>query len=156
VSDSAASPFRFAPLAAEHAASLAELFAALASSGDEAQFHPHPLTPAEAAARAAYRGKDLYFVALDASRVLGYGMLRGWDEGYDVPSLGIALHPDARGRGLGRAFMRFLHEAARARGARRVRLKVHTDNAVAVGLYRSLGYDFVGEERGQLVGYVDV
>lgn len=145
--------YRFSPLAPEHAASLADLFAALVQAGDDAWFHPHPLTAAEAFSRAGGASADFFVVALSGERVVGYGMLRGWAEGYAVPSLGIALHPDVRGRGVAREFMETLHQAARARGASKVRLKVHPRNEVAVKLYRALGYEFSGEERGMLVGY---
>ena len=83
-------------------------------------------------------------------------MLRGWDQGFAVSSLGIATHAAARGIGLGRALMLYLHAEARRRGARRIRLKVYPDNRVAVELYRTLGYVFAGElEEGQLVGPKD-
>lgn len=131
------------------------MFRALAEGGDARRFHPHPLTADEARARCGHRGKDLYCVAVEGRRVVGYGMLRGWDAGYDVPSLGIAVHPAARGRGVGRRFMRFLHDAARKRGAKRVRLRVHADNLPAVKLYESLGYRFSGEEEGLRVGLLD-
>ncbi|MFY3742678.1 GNAT family N-acetyltransferase [Anaeromyxobacter sp. Red801] len=134
-------------------AALAELFSALVAAGDDRSFHPHPFTPEAAAERARYAGLDVYCAAVVAGRVLGYGMLRGWDEGYAVPSLGIAIHPAARGLGLGRLVMEYLHCEARRRGAPRIRLKVYPANAAAVALYRSLGYEFQGEERGQLVGY---
>lgn len=132
---------------------LAEFFADLVAAGDEHAFHPHPFTPEAAAERAAYRGLDVYCVAVAGGRVLGYGMLRGWDEGFEVPSLGIAIHQAARGIGLGRAMMAYLHCEARRRDAARIRLKVYPDNAVAVALYRSLGYEFTGTEDGQLVGF---
>jgi ribosomal protein S18 acetylase RimI-like enzyme len=132
---------------------LAELFAAFVAAGDDRTFHPHPFTPEAAAERARYRGKDVYAVAVAAGRALGYGMLRGWDEGYEIPSLGIAIHPAARALGLGRALMLYLHAEARRRGAPRIRLKVYPDNESAIALYRSLGYDFGGaREAGQLVG----
>jgi acetyltransferase-like isoleucine patch superfamily enzyme len=35
-------------------------------------------------------------------------MLRGWDEGCEVPSLGIAVRTSAQGRGLGRLMMAHL------------------------------------------------
>ena len=146
----------FRALEPELGGALAGLFGALVASGDTVRFHPHPFTAEEAEARARYSGRDLYYVAVAGGRALAYGMLRGWDDGYEVPSLGIALHPEARGTGLARAFMLFLHAAARARGARRVRLRVYPDNAPAVTLYRSLGYRFTGEEAGQLVGVVDL
>jgi ribosomal-protein-alanine N-acetyltransferase len=135
---------------------LASFFEALVASGDAAAFHPHPFDAAAAAERAAYRGKDVYCAAVAGGRVLGYAMLRGWDEGYDEPSLGIAVHPEARSTGLARALMLYLHAEARRRGARRIRLKVYPGNAPALALYRSLGYEVAGEERGQLVAFKDL
>lgn len=133
---------------------LARFFAHLASSEDARHFHPHPFTNDAARARAGYRGLDVYCLAVADGEVLGYGMLRGWDEGYSVPSLGIALHASARGGGLARVLMLYLHAEAKRRGAERIRLKVYPDNAAAVALYRSLGYEFADAlEGGQLVGY---
>ena len=119
-------------------------------------FHPHPLTREEAPKRAAYGGLDFYCVLVLGADVVGYGMLRGWDEGYEVPSLGIVIDPSAQGKGYGRLLMEFLHAAARQHGAKRIRLKVYADNLKAVSLYRSLGYGFAGEESGQLVGYLEL
>jgi GNAT superfamily N-acetyltransferase len=134
---------------------LARFFAHLRETGEDTRFHPHPFTPEAARERCAYRGADLYCVAIVGDAVLGYGMLRGWDEGYAVPSLGIAIHADARGIGLGRALMLYLHAEARRRGAERIRLKVYPDNEAALTLYRSLGYEFEpGLKCGQLVGYM--
>jgi len=105
---------------------------------------------------AQYSGKDLYYVAVSGTAVAAYGMLRGWDEGYQVPSLGIAIHPDARGTGLASTFMQFLHAAARLRGATRVRLKVNSENTAARRLYQSLGYRFEDSDGGEIVGFVDL
>ena len=119
-------------------------------------FHPHPLTADEARRIARYQGRDVYKALVENGRIVGYGMLRGWDAGYDVPSLGIAILPDRRGLGLGCYLMHVLHEAARNRGATKVRLKVYPDNASALSLYRSLGYQFDQMEAGQLVGFLDL
>lgn len=128
------------------------MFAALVTAGDERTFHPHPLTDAYAAyITTEYAGADRYFVATSHDEVVGYGMLRGWDEGFAVPSLGIAVHPACRGRGVAHALMMALHDDARRLGAPSIRLKVYPDNAAAVSLYRDLGYEFAGEENGQLV-----
>jgi ribosomal-protein-alanine N-acetyltransferase len=144
-------PLEFVRLAPGHQPGLAEFFAALTEAGDDRLFHPHPFDAETAARLCRYAGRDLYYVAT-AGRVLAYGMLRGWDEGYEVPSLGIAVHPATRRSGIGRAFMGFLHAAAAARGAPRVRLKVYPDNAAARTLYERLGYVFSGESAGQWVG----
>ncbi len=149
-------PLECRALGPEWETALAELFQALAQSDAAREFHPHPLTADEAGQRCRYVGQDLYYVLVDEGRALGYGMLRGWDEGYDVPSLGIAIHPAERGRGLGKTFMHFLHAAAKWRGATRIRLKVYPQNTRAVRLYQELGYRFQSEERGQLVGFVEL
>jgi|GEM_PF-502999 len=136
----------------EHASALACFFERLRSHGIEKFFHPHPLTADESSKRAAYRGLDFYCVLLQDREIVGYGMLRGWDAGYEVPSLGIVIDPSVQGRGYGRLLMEFLHAAARQRGANRIRLKVYPDNLRAMALYRSLGYEFQGAQDGQLIG----
>jgi ribosomal protein S18 acetylase RimI-like enzyme len=146
----------FGPLAPAHEEALAEFFEALKAAGDEPFFHPHPLTAEQAGRLVRHGGRDLYCVATAAGRVRAYGLLRGWDEGYEVPSLGIAVHPEARGSGLGRAFLLFLHAAARARGATRVRLRVYPDNTAARRLYESLGYRWQGGGDEQLVGVCEL
>ena len=131
---------------------LGDFLADLRAAGDEPFFHPHPLTREHATVIAADAGPDLYYAATLGGRVVGYAMLRGWAEGYEVPSLGIAMHPTARGTGIGRAFMHFLHAAARARGATRVRLKVYRANARARALYSSIGYEFTPLGDDELLG----
>lgn len=127
--------------------SLPRLFARL----DPTYFHPHPLTREEAARIASYHGRDIYLWTQHA-----YGFLRGWDEGFDVPSLGVAVASDQQGRGHGRRMMLALHEAARQRGANRIRLRVHPDNVRACRLYESLGYREAGTERGELVMFLNL
>jgi len=136
----------------EHAPALVAFFERLRAQGIEKHFHPHPLTAAEAQKRAATRGRDFYCVLMQGEVVIGYGMLRGWDEGYEVPSLGIVVDPAVQGHGHGRRLMEYLHATAHAREAKRIRLKVYPDNTRAIALYRSLGYEFQGPEQGQLVG----
>jgi ribosomal-protein-alanine N-acetyltransferase len=135
---------------------IARFFQRIAAAGADKFFHPHPFTPEEAARLAHYVGKDVYYALLLDGEMVGYGMLRGWDDGYEEPSVGIAVDPMTHGRGYGRLIMEFLHVAARDRGAKRIRLKVYPNNARAIEIYRSLGYKFQGEEEGQLLGFVQL
>jgi ribosomal protein S18 acetylase RimI-like enzyme len=136
--------------------SLADFFAVILMSGEK-YFHPHPFTPESAKAIAQHCGEDLYYVLVDGKTVLAYGILRGWDQGYEIPSLGIAVHPEARGGKLGELMMHFLHSAARRKGARQIRLKVYSGNASARTLYAKLGYKFDSvEEEGQLIGRLEL
>ena len=136
---------------------LAGFFRLLREADVDQVFHPHPFTDVEARARAGYGGDDLYYVVVHGNQILGYGFLRGWDEGYDIPSLGLVIHPTRRKAGLGRMLMHVLHQAARCHGASRVRLKVYPSNVAARRLYEDLGYSFEGgEEDGQQIGFLDL
>lgn len=135
---------------------LARFFESIRRNGDDRFFHPHPFTEEYAQHLANYNGVDLYYVLLEGDRVIGYGMLRGWDEGYSIPSLGIIIAKTARRNKLGSLLMQFLHNAARSQGAERIRLKVYFQNSAAVAFYEMLGYRFETEESQQLVGYLDL
>ncbi|MET0480827.1 MAG: ribosomal protein S18-alanine N-acetyltransferase [Mycetocola sp.] len=60
----------------------------------------------------------------------------------------IAVAPDVRRMGLGRALMHALLKAARAAGVRDVFLEVRADNAGAQALYESLGFVGIGVRPG--------
>ena len=137
---------------------LKDFLDAIASKGENSFFSPHPTDDASLNTLCTHTGKDLYLLLVNGRRVLGYGLLRGWDEGYSIPSLGIAIHPDARGTGFSRALMEFLHAEAGVKGASKVRLRVHVENQKAIHLYTRLGYIFtVDENQDQyLVGFKEL
>lgn len=124
--------------------------------GNAAFFHPHPFSEHEALQICNYAGRDLYYALWVGKHLAGYGMLRGWDNGFETPSLGIVINTKYQGQGFGKLLMDFLHAAARVRGANRVRLKVYAQNIRAVSLYRKLGYHFNSVDDGQIVGYFDL
>jgi len=72
---------------------------------------------------------------------------------------GLGVHPSAEGRGVGRALMEALIALARERGGRRMTLRVFAPNERAQRLYRRLGFEVEGIQRGEfMVGdqeYVD-
>lgn len=142
--------------ALDDATGLAAFYAGLVENGVDTFFHPHPFTMEQAESIVAFAGTDIYASLCVGDAVVGYGMLRGWDEGYEVPSLGIAIASDQQGLGFGRLLMLYLHSAARLRKSPRIRLKVYPDNLPAVGLYKSLGYIFTNEAQGQLVGFLEL
>ncbi len=149
------------PLDARDAAALAAFFEALAADEEAVHFfHPHPFDAASARSicEGAGRRKDEYFAAFEEGEVVGYGMLRGWDEGYVVPSFGGCVGARNRGQGLGRALLRHAVECAAARGAPQVMLKVYPENRVARSLYESEGFTFTerASDGVQLVGRLDL
>lgn len=134
---------------------LGRFFAALAEAGELRYFNPHPHDPETLARIAARSGADLYCLLVEGDEVLGYGLLRGWDQGFDIPSLGVAVHPAARSIGLGALLMQYLETMAAYRGAPGVRLRVMRTNTTAVALYAGRGYHFEGDpgDAGLLVGH---
>ena len=126
------------------AEALAKMFEASDASGAAAHFHPFPLAAESAAMICQHTGSDRYFAAWDAEQVCGFGMLRGWDEGFEVPSFGVLVHPEKQGRGVGRALVRFALEEAWRVGAPRVRLTVHPENTRAMELYTREGFTQAG------------
>jgi ribosomal protein S18 acetylase RimI-like enzyme len=111
-----------------------------------ATFTPFPMTAESAAALLAERREDRFYGAFaGAEEIVGFSMLRGWDEGFEVPSFGIAVDAGWHGRGLGTRMTAWTIEQARAVGAPRVRLTVYEDNPAAQRIYARLG--FVEHER---------
>jgi ribosomal protein S18 acetylase RimI-like enzyme len=134
----------------------ADVLAELLRGIDSAYFQPHAMTEEQAARITQLHGRDVYLMGFVSGRAVAYGMLRGWDEGYSVPSLGVGVRRDTLRNGYGRSLMLALHDAARQRGATQVRLRVHPDNTAARALYRSLGYRDAGSERGETLMLVDL
>jgi len=77
----------------------------------------------------------------DDTVVEGYAGLLALPGAPDADVQTIAVVPEARGRGLGRALMGQLLAEARRRGAREVFLEVRADNPGAQHLYASLGFE---------------
>lgn len=139
-------------IAPDDAAVLADLLMNI----DGTYFQPHPMTAAEADRISRLRGKDIYLIGKIGTIGVAYGMLRGLDEGFPAPSLGIGIRRDSEHRGYGRAMMTALHDAARSIGASRVRLRVHPENARAATLYRSVGYRETGMDRNEILMILDL
>ena len=85
-------------------------------------------------------------VALEDGRVLGYvGMMCVLDEGQII---NVAVHPDARRRGVGRSLMQAAEAYAKERGIVFLSLEVRESNFAARSLYSSLGWEEQGIRKG--------
>lgn len=139
------------------ALALATFFETVAADETAAHFRPHSWTAESADRIAGCPGRDVYLAGWRDGVIAGYGFLRGWDDGWDVPSLGIYIAPCARRSGRSRLMMDELEKWAITRDAQKMRLRVHPDNLIARKLYESCGYTFDGTiERGELVGYKQI
>jgi ribosomal protein S18 acetylase RimI-like enzyme len=64
-----------------------------------------------------------------------------------VLTIGMAILPEARGQGGGRALLTAAQKHARASGAHKISLEVWIDNARAIGLYAAAGFEVEGLRR---------
>ena len=90
---------------------------------------------------------DRYYLALYRGRPVAYAMLRGWDEGYAVPSWGGCVHPALRGAGLGHALLVHAVAESRAAGASKLRLTVYKANQRGIHLYNKFGFVFQDKDE---------
>jgi ribosomal protein S18 acetylase RimI-like enzyme len=119
-----------------------------AERGDVSEFF-HGRTP-----------EDTLVAEIDG-RVVGYATLRAAtlpSRAHVVDVNGVAVHPDAAGRGVGRAVIEAAFAEAVRRGARKVALRVLASNAAARRLYARCGFVEEGVLREEFLldgRYVD-
>ena len=92
------------------------------------------------------RDNTVYLVARDETGAIwGYaGFYTVLDEGCIT---NVAVHPDARRKGIGTQLVQALLEAARARGLASITLEVREHNEGALALYRREGFQTVGRRK---------
>jgi ribosomal protein S18 acetylase RimI-like enzyme len=136
---------------------IADFFHSIADDPSSIYFRPHPLTKEFANSLCDSATKDYYVLLLDMPmQICGYAMLRGWDEGWLTPSLGIYISPHSRSSGASSLLMDHLHHEARERGATTVRLKVDKKNHKAIALYQRMNYVFISNEGENLIGNLNL
>jgi ribosomal-protein-alanine N-acetyltransferase len=85
-------------------------------------------------------------VAEQDQRIVGYAVMSmGAGEAH---ILNLCVREDARRAGVGRQLIRYLLEQAEGAGMLEAFLEVRPSNAIAIRLYRSLGFAQIGTRRG--------
>lgn len=103
-------------------------------------FNPFPMDSETAKKIACLPRRDHYYGAFLGGRLIGLSMLRGWDEGYSVPSFGIMVDHRFHGMGMGARLLDYTIDEAARLGCGRVRLSVFASNRLALKLYLSRGF----------------
>jgi len=80
------------------------------------------------------------------------GFVMGRAAGGEAEILTLAVRPDARGKGLGRALIAAIAAHAHELGAGSIFLEVGDDNPAALALYAGLGFERVGQRKGYYAG----
>ena len=118
-------------------------------------FRPFPLSKGTAHWIACTEHLDKYYVATKGGCIVGLCMLRGWDEGYEIPSFGVLVDRRWQGLSLGQRMAEFSIARAQETGCPAVRLSVYASNRRARQLYESLGFVEISREPANVDGEED-
>ena len=97
---------------------------------------------AEALAKAR---RDRYWGILSAGRLIGMIMLRGFDEGYAVPTFGVYVAQAHEGNGIAKLGLRFAMTWCRLNHCDEIMLSVHPNHTAALHIYEGSGFQATGE-----------
>ena len=80
--------------------------------------------------------------------LIGFYMLRGFDEGYETPSYGVWISSKHANKGLSTLTLYHAFAFCKLNRIKTLMLKVHPDNSTAKNLYEKLGFKQTGiDER---------
>jgi len=92
--------------------------------------------------------KDKYFGIFLGDEIVGFYMLRGFDEGYEIPSYGVIVLSEFSNMGLSKLTLYHAFALCRLNKIKKLMLKVRPENTFAKNLYESLGFERTGfDER---------
>lgn len=119
-------------------------------------FSPFPLIDETAKEITTKPHFDLYYAAYFENEIIGFSMLRGWDEGFEIPSFGILIDNQHQNLGYGKQLTQFTIEEARRIGVKKVRLSVNERNSRAIQLYLSLDFKEITRQEVVNNGEIEV
>ncbi len=91
--------------------------------------------------------KDKFFGIFVNNEIAGFYMLRGFDEGYDIPSYGIWISSKYSNKGLSKLTLYHSFSFCKLNNIKTLMLKVHPDNIIAKNLYEALGFVKTGTDK---------
>ena len=118
-------------------------------------FQPFPLSAQTACRVVRVAHKDRYYIATRQEELIGFCMLRGWEEGFTIPNFGVLVDYEHQRQGVGRQMTEFALQEARTLNCSSVRLSVHASNTAALRLYLSQGFREVIRESVMVAGERD-
>jgi RimJ/RimL family protein N-acetyltransferase len=89
--------------------------------------------------------RDRYWGIRADGRLIGFFMLRGFDEGYAAPAFGVYVANSHAARGIGTLALQFAITWCRLNGCEEIMLSVHPDHAAAAHIYKQCGFQSNGE-----------
>jgi RimJ/RimL family protein N-acetyltransferase len=147
----------FRPLRADDASALSEWLRAQPPAYARF-FHPFGYDELAVADALARQERDVFMGLFWGEGIVGFFMLRGWNEGYEVPAFGILIDEQYRGCGLEMAALDTAKVICRLRNVSRLMIKMHPDNISAKGVARKTGFSQTGvdEASGNLIYHYEI
>ena len=101
---------------------------------------------------------DKYFGLFINDDLIGFYMLRGFNDGYEIPSYGVWISSQYANRGLSTFTLYHAFSFCRLNQIKTLMLKVHPDNIIAKHLYEKLGFVKVGldEKIGHFIYHKNI
>jgi len=98
---------------------------------------------------------DKYFGIFINDELVGFYMLRGFDEGFEVPSYGVWISDKLSGLGLSKLTLQHAITFCKINSIRKIMLKVHPENIIAKSIYEAFGFKQEGfdDNNSNLVYY---
>lgn len=121
-------------------------------------FHPFGYDEPAVADALVHQERDVFMGLFWGEGIVGFFMLRGWNEGYEVPAFGILIDEQYRGCGLEMAALDTAKVICRLRNVSRLMIKMHPDNISAKGVARKTGFVQTGvdEASGNLIYHYEI
>jgi RimJ/RimL family protein N-acetyltransferase len=130
---------------------LAALFAENDAPEVTRWFDPFPLSSETARAVSRHEGRDLYWGAWGEAGLVGFAMVRGWDDGHPQPAYGCLVDRRHQSRGVGRAITGLALEQLRERRVPEVRARVHDDNPASLRMHAAAGFEELERAAGRVI-----
>ena len=104
------------------------------------------------------QGKDIFMGMYRDDRLIGFFMLRGWNDGYQIPSYGVLVDEKYSGYGLTRLSLKLAKSICKLRHVPRLMLKVCPDNIIAKRIFEEAGFALTGVDAptGNLIYHFDI
>lgn len=99
--------------------------------------------------------KDKYFGIFVDEFLVGFYMLRGFDEGFEIPSYGVWISEKFSGMGLSKVTLEHAITFCKMHNIKKVMLKVHPENIVAKNIYEKFGFkqEGIDQKNSNLIFY---
>lgn len=108
-------------------------------------FLPFDTTPQSLSAMLANTREDRFWGIRSGPNLIGMFMLRGLDQGYQIPSFGVYIAQKSSGKGLSKLALHYVLAWCRLNECEAIILSVHPNNVYARRVYETTGFQFTGK-----------